>query len=103
MARRSSRKRTRIRRGRFSRCRGGRRTSSPVSESKERFEMGTHTDMNRRDALRVLGLAPLAASIGVKTETLERVTRAVARLEEGTATAAAPAFFNAHEWATVRV
>jgi len=61
------------------------------------------TDMNRRDALKVLGLAPLAASIGVKTETLERVTRAVARLEEGTATAATPTFFNAHEWATVRV
>ncbi|MFL5615449.1 MAG: gluconate 2-dehydrogenase subunit 3 family protein [Gemmatimonadaceae bacterium] len=61
------------------------------------------TDMNRRDALKVLGLAPLAASIGVKTETLERVTRAVAQLEQGTATAAAPAFFDAHEWATVRL
>ena len=59
--------------------------------------------MNRRDALKVLGLAPLAASIGVKTETLERVTRAVAQLEQGTATGAAPAFFDAHEWATVRL
>lgn len=65
--------------------------------------MATPTDMNRRDALKVLGLAPLAASIGVKTETLERVTRAVARLENGTVAAAAPAFFNAHEWATVRL
>jgi len=62
------------------------------------------SDMNRRDALKILGLAPLAASIGVSPGHLERVTRAVARLEEGTVAApAAPAFFNAHEWSTVRV
>jgi gluconate 2-dehydrogenase gamma chain len=60
------------------------------------------SEINRRDALKILGLAPLAASIGVAPSQLERVTRAVARLEE-TATAAAPAFFNAHEWATVRL
>jgi gluconate 2-dehydrogenase gamma chain len=59
------------------------------------------SDMNRRDVLKVLGLAPLAASIGVAPGHLERVTRAVARLEE--LGAAAPTFFNAHEWATVRV
>jgi gluconate 2-dehydrogenase gamma chain len=59
-------------------------------------------DVNRRDALKVLALAPLAASIGVAPDHLERVTRALARLEEGTA-AAAPTFFSAHEWATVRL
>jgi len=59
--------------------------------------------MNRRDALKVLGLAPLAASIGVKPDHLERVTRAVARLEEGTLATASPTFFTAHEWATVRL
>ena len=60
------------------------------------------SEMNRRDALKVLGLAPLAASIGVAPAHLERVTRAVARLEEAGAPAA-PTFFNAHEWSTVRV
>ena len=60
------------------------------------------TEMNRRDALKILGLAPLAASIGVSPGHLERVTLAVARLEEIGAPAA-PAFFNAHEWSTVRV
>ena len=60
------------------------------------------SDMNRRDALKVLGLAPLAASIGVAPAHLERVTRAVARLEEAGAPAA-PAFFTAHEWGTVRL
>jgi hypothetical protein len=60
------------------------------------------SDMNRRDALKVLGLAPLAASIGVAPAQLERVSRAVARLEEQGAPGT-PTFFNAHEWATVRV
>jgi len=60
------------------------------------------SDMNRRDALKVLGLAPLAASIGVAPTHLERVTRAVATLEELGAPGT-PTFFNAHEWATVRV
>jgi hypothetical protein len=61
------------------------------------------TEMNRRDALKVLGLAPLAASIGVAPSHLERAALAVARLEEMPEAAAAPAFFSAHEWATVRL
>lgn len=60
------------------------------------------SDMNRRDALKVLGLAPLAASIGVAPGHLERATRAVARIEE-LGVAAAPTFFTPHEWATVRL
>ena len=60
------------------------------------------SQMNRRDALKILGLAPLAASIGVAPAHLERATRAVARLEEIGAPAA-PTFFTAHEWPTVRL
>jgi len=59
------------------------------------------SEMNRRAALKVLGLAPLAASIGVAPEHLDRVTRAVARLEQ--TGVAAPTFFSAHEWSTVRL
>jgi hypothetical protein len=62
------------------------------------------SEINRRDALKVLGLAPLAASIGVAPDHLERVTRALARLDaEPAAAAAVPTFFTAHEWATVRL
>jgi hypothetical protein len=60
------------------------------------------SEMNRRDALKVLGLAPLAASIGVAPAHLERVTRAVARLEELGAPGT-PTFFTAHEWPVVRL
>ena len=62
------------------------------------------SDVNRRDALRILGLAPLAASIGVSPGHLERASMALARLEEYPALApAAPTFFTPHEWSTVRV
>jgi gluconate 2-dehydrogenase gamma chain len=61
------------------------------------------SEMNRRDALKILGIAPLAASIGVSPGHLERVAHAVARLEAEPLAAAAPAFFTAHEWATVRL
>jgi gluconate 2-dehydrogenase gamma chain len=60
------------------------------------------SEMNRRDALKVIGLAPLAASIGVAPTHLERVVRKMEALEAGV-TAAAPAFFTPHEWATVRL
>ena len=61
------------------------------------------SEMNRRDALKVLGIAPLAASIGVAPTHLERVARRMEALETAGATAAAPTFFTAHEWATVRL
>lgn len=62
------------------------------------------SDVTRRDALKVLGLVPLAASIGVAPSHLERVMLRMARLEEAPElAAAAPAFFNAHEWATVKL
>jgi hypothetical protein len=58
--------------------------------------------MNRRDALKALSLAPLAASIGVAPTHLERVVRAMEKLEVAGAPAA-PVFFTTHEWATVRL
>jgi hypothetical protein len=60
------------------------------------------SEISRRDALRVLGLAPLAASIGFAPAHLERAARAVSRLEELGAPGT-PTFFHAHEWATVRL
>jgi hypothetical protein len=59
------------------------------------------SEMNRRDVLKALSLAPLAASIGVAPTHLERVARRMEALE--TETAVAPTFFTAHEWATVRL
>ena len=62
------------------------------------------SDVSRRDALRFLGLVPLAASIGVAPGHLERATMALARLEENPELApGAPTFFTPHEWSTVRV
>jgi gluconate 2-dehydrogenase gamma chain len=60
------------------------------------------SEMNRRDALKVLGLAPLAASIGVAPDHLERVARRVAKLAPESAPGT-PVFFTPHEWSTVRL
>ena len=60
------------------------------------------SEMNRRDVLKVLSLAPLAASIGVAPTQLERVARRMEELEVA-GVAAAPTFFTLHEWATVRL
>jgi len=60
------------------------------------------SEMNRRDVLKVLSVAPLAASIGVGPTQLERVARKMEALEGGVTTAA-PVFFTLHEWATVRL
>jgi len=60
------------------------------------------TDVNRRAALKALALTPLAASIGVEPRHLERVVRAMERLETAGALAA-PVFFTAREWTTVRL
>lgn len=60
------------------------------------------SEMNRRDALKVLGLAPLAASIGVAPAHLERVARRMEQLAVAGAPGT-PAFFTPHEWSTVRL
>ena len=65
------------------------------------------TDLNRRDALRLLGMAPLAGMLEWKAPAVQRTAKLVAALHEDAATADAaayaPKFFNAHEWKTVRV
>jgi gluconate 2-dehydrogenase gamma chain len=65
------------------------------------------SDLNRRDALKVLGAAPLAGMLDWSAPSVERTTRLVAALHaeevEGAAAAYAPKFFTAHEWRTVRV
>jgi hypothetical protein len=71
------------------------------TKKSERNE-GYMSEINRRDALKVLGFAPLAATIGVAPAHLERVARAMENLE-ATGAPGAPAFFTAHEWTTVRL
>ena len=65
------------------------------------------TDLNRRDALRLLGVAPLAGMLEWKAPAVQRTAKLVADLHEGdvdvNAAAYAPKFFNAHEWKTVRI
>jgi len=63
--------------------------------------------MNRRDALKVFAVAPVAGALDWSGPSVERATKFVAALhaEEPTVDAApyAPKFFNAHEWKTVLV
>ena len=63
------------------------------------------SDVSRRDALKLLGAAPLVGALDWSAPSLERATRMVARLHEEGAPPAAytPKFFTAHEWRTVRV
>ena len=63
------------------------------------------TDISRRDALRLFGLAPLAGVLAWPPHTLEQTTRFAALLaHSGEASVAyAPKFFTPHEWATVRL
>jgi hypothetical protein len=56
--------------------------------------------VNRRTALKVLGVVPVAAAIGPATARAETVVSAV---QAAVAQQTAPKFFNAHEWKTVRV
>ncbi len=62
--------------------------------------MSQDRSMNRRAALKVLGVVPVAATLGPATAHAETVTAAV---QAAVAQQTAPRFFNAHEWATVRV
>jgi gluconate 2-dehydrogenase subunit 3-like protein len=56
--------------------------------------------LNRRDALKVLGVVPVAAAIGPAAAHAQNVTTAV---KTAVAQQTAPRFFNAHEWRTLRV
>jgi gluconate 2-dehydrogenase gamma chain len=62
------------------------------------------SDLSRRDALKLLGAAPLVGVIDWSAPSIERATRMVARLQEDPQPAAyKPKFFTPHEWRTVRV
>jgi hypothetical protein len=62
------------------------------------------SEINRRDALKVLGVAPLAGLLDWSAPSVDRATRFVARLQEDAAAAPyVPKFFTPHEWRTVRV
>jgi hypothetical protein len=56
--------------------------------------------VSRRTALKVLGVVPVAAALGPATA---RAEAAVGTAQAAVAQQAAPKFFNAHEWKTVRV
>ena len=65
------------------------------------------SDLSRRDALKVMGAAPLAGMLDWSAPSVERATRFVATLhaEEAAVDGApyTPKFYNAHEWRTVRM
>ena len=57
----------------------------------------------RRDALRVIGLAPVFAALGWDTTGVERAARFVTGLPATADAAYVPKFFTAREWRTVRL
>ena len=59
--------------------------------------------VTRRSTLKLLGLAPLAAALGWKTDTIERAAAHVAAIGAEESAAYAPKFFTAREWPTVRL
>ena len=63
--------------------------------------------MNRRDALKVLGVTPLAGALDWSGPGIERATKYIAALHADVPAADAtdypPKFFTSHEWRTVRV
>ena len=63
------------------------------------------SDISRRDALRMLGAAPIAGALAWPSASLERATRfaALVQVHEPATPAYAPKFFTAHEWATMRL
>ena len=64
------------------------------------------SDLNRRAALKVLGVAPLAGMLEWSAPSVERTTRMVAALHaeaSGEMAAYMPKFFTPHEWRTVRL
>ena len=68
---------------------------------------GQHGDApelpGRRDAIRVMGLAPIFAALGWNTTGVERATRYIAALPATVDDAYATKFFTAREWRTVRM
>ncbi len=62
------------------------------------------SDINRRDALKVFGLAPLAGMLEWSPVNMERASKHIAQLVNGDAAAQfTPKFYTPHEWKTVRM
>ena len=62
------------------------------------------SEVSRRDAIKVIGLMPAMAAMGFTAPQVERVTRALEKLEAaGGAVPGAPKFFTPYEWRTVRM
>jgi gluconate 2-dehydrogenase gamma chain len=69
-------------------------------------------DVSRRDALTIMAMVPLAASLGTTPEVIEGAMRAAEQAQQQQSPTAGqkpapgvykPQFFNTHEWRTVRV
>jgi gluconate 2-dehydrogenase subunit 3-like protein len=71
-----------------------------AGDLREELETATATSFNRREALKVLGTVPVAAALGPATARAEHASSA---FQAAVAQKAAPKFFNAHEWKTIRV
>src|SRR5690348_17107084 len=74
-------------------------TESEIPRS-ARDDNATRADISRRAALNVLGTVPV---IGALTPAVARAELTAANMEAAIAQQTAPKFFNAHEWATVRM
>lgn len=61
------------------------------------------TAFSRRDALKVIGLMPAMAAMGFTAPQVERVTRALEKLETAGEVPVSPKFFTPYEWRTVRM
>lgn len=61
------------------------------------------TAFSRRDALKVIGLMPAMAAMGFTAPQVERVTRALEKLEAAGEVPGSPKFFTPYEWRTVRM
>ena len=60
------------------------------------------SEMNRRDAISIMGMVPLAAALGATPEVLERVILQTQQARQQPAQFR-PKFFSAHEWRTIRM
>ena len=73
-----------------------------MSESRNQLPDPSNTGLSRRAALKVLGTVPVAAAltpVAAQAETVAITTKAAVAAQQ----AAAPKFFTAHEWRTLRM
>ena len=61
------------------------------------------SDLTRREALGLMASLPLASTLELAPQALERASRAAERAVAGVPAAFTPSFFTPHEWETVRL